>query len=458
MQFMAKDSTGTLYTSLGGSDVTGTQDIFSGPYASTHDYSGASGYDNIWSICQEEIDLYAAWWEACNGPNSTSEDCLNAEVPSNDLLSRIYAWPAHGDYTNGEDYWLAPYYDHPESTPGTYDPSGGDYPLIKGCCASYLVQNDDAGTHTYSGTYPIGIQVHYMFYQYKNWGLLNDVTFVDVIIQNRSGRDYPEFVYGAEISSMIGDTTDDYLGTDSTLGLYYMYNNDNDDNLFGINPPAFGMMAVEPKPTSIVFKDFGAVTNDQVWNQHHGLTANGQPFVDPQNNPSKFVLHSDPNSSGGWSEEQSGPETTARHGIMSFEYGPFPDGAEITQTYAFVYHKSGNRLENVSGLLSDAVEIEQFYDTIANAKCEDGVLHLSENMPSSEILLYPNPAAEIMTLDLGEFVSPTVSFVDITGKIVQTVSGSGTIELNVSSWANGIYLLYLESEQGSIVQRFEVLH
>ena len=79
-------------------------------------------YDRFYTIRKAEIIRYSVWWEACQGSNSDPQACADATVPTNDELTRIYDWPAHGDVTLGQDYWLAPYYDHPESSIGIYDP------------------------------------------------------------------------------------------------------------------------------------------------------------------------------------------------------------------------------------------------------------------------------------------------------------------------------------------------
>ena len=138
LQFMAKDSSGNLYGSLGGEANSGT-DVFSGPYAVTGIYDStyqAKWNNRTWQICQEEIDTYREWWEACEGPNADPLACVTLTAPSNEILTKLFEWPAHGNVQNGEEYFLAPYFDHPASVQGVYDPSGGDYPIIKGCCAN----------------------------------------------------------------------------------------------------------------------------------------------------------------------------------------------------------------------------------------------------------------------------------------------------------------------------------
>ncbi|MBL4862914.1 MAG: hypothetical protein JKY09_07860, partial [Crocinitomicaceae bacterium] len=182
-------STGDTSYVLGGNPSTGT-DVFNGPYSVVYDDpTYQSDWDSsIWMFTQEEIENFKFWWEACNGPNANQPDCSDAVLPSNETLIKLYSWPGNGNVAIGEAYWLAPYWDY--NSDGTYDPSDGDYPLLKGCKSVYLIQNDDAGIKTLSGTSSLGLEIHYMFYQYRTWDYLNDVTFVDVVAINRGSNNY----------------------------------------------------------------------------------------------------------------------------------------------------------------------------------------------------------------------------------------------------------------------------
>ena len=324
--FMGLDNNGTLHASLGGSS-NGT-DVFSGPYSSLDNYD--STYQAYWNghssqLCQEEIDNYAIWWEACEGPNQGPQACANAISPSNATLTQIYNWPAHGNASNGEEFYLAPYYDHPESNPGIYDPIDGDYPLIKGCCATYRIDNDAAGTHTFSGADPLGIETHYQTFQYKNFGLLNDVTFVEVTVHNRGTTTYPEFVYGMYADTDLGEPFDDYIGSDSTRSMYYTYNGDNNDANYGIDPPAFGIVGLESPFTSVVQYN-GTSSLPEIWNMMNGLSFNGQPILDGQGNTTGFEYGSNPNALGGSSELELQNAAGDRRAMLSTEHGAFAPG------------------------------------------------------------------------------------------------------------------------------------
>src|SRR5690606_8354479 len=91
-------------------------DFSPGPIATNYsDQNYIDRYDEaMWSFTQAEIDLYENWWNVCLGPNASSVDCnalTASEIPTTDLLDRINNWPAHGDYNNGESFYLAPFVD-----------------------------------------------------------------------------------------------------------------------------------------------------------------------------------------------------------------------------------------------------------------------------------------------------------------------------------------------------------
>mmetsp|Transcript_15824 Transcript_15824/g.21416 ORF Transcript_15824/g.21416 Transcript_15824/m.21416 type:complete len:523 (+) Transcript_15824:66-1634(+) len=455
--FMGLDANGTLHASLGGSN--NATDVFSGPYSSLNNYD--SSYQAYWSgkswqICQEEIDIYTTWWEACQGPNQDPTACANAVVPSNALLTKIYAWPAHGNTSNGESYWMAPFWDY--DSDGSYFPDNGDYPLIKGCCATWRVDNDDAGPHTSSNTDALGIETHYQTYQYSNFGLLNDVTFVEVTVHNRGSITYPEFAYGMYADTELGGVFDDFIGADSLKSLYYTYNGDNNDTDYGIDPPAFGVVGLENSFTSVV-PYTGLSSPAEIWNLMNGLEPSGQPFLDDQNNPRKFVYADNPNISGGWSESELQNLPGDRRAMLSTTHGVFAPGDVITQTYALVYVRDGGgNLQNVDALYAAADEVHAFYDTIANAQCEGGFLSLQENATLLELTMAPNPASN--TVDISADVEGVINvqLFDMSGKSILSAEGTKQVQLDVSAIEDGAYLVFVTTESGRVTKKLLVNH
>lgn len=62
--------------------------------------------------------------------------------------------------------------------------------------------------------------------------------------------------------------------------------------------------------------------------------------------------------------------------------------------------------------------------------------------------LYPNPVLNELTIDLGELITgeATFSIIDVTGKVIQSISQSGTnvLKMNTSSLNEGIYILNIQ--------------
>lgn len=60
----------------------------------------------------------------------------------------IANWPAHGDVSKGQAYYLAPFVDN--NNDGDYNPLDGDYPKIKGQQAIYYIYNDNKMAREYT--------------------------------------------------------------------------------------------------------------------------------------------------------------------------------------------------------------------------------------------------------------------------------------------------------------------
>lgn len=460
--FAAKDSLGNIRTSLGGHSQQG-HDVYPGPYSYYHNYDStyyANYGEAIWSICQAEIDEYVAWWECDVG--LTTVGCGSISVPSNQILTKINSWPAHGNIANGEDYFQAPFYDRDGD--GSYDPTQGDVPLIKGCCATYMIQNDDTGIHTQSGTDPIGLEIHSMFYHYKTWNYLNDVTFVEVTTKNTGPDHYTDFTYGVRVDAALGNIFDDSFGCDSTTNMMYFYNSDNDDDSFyGIDPPAIGVVALDQPMNNCTTGSTGFSVGE-IWNVMNGLEPLGTPIMHPDGYPTTYTFSDDPNDPTGWSQYATGNLTNDTRGMMTSNHGPIAGvdnygwtmPEEVTQTYAILYARNGDHLQNVQQLFLDAADVKDFHDNDSDIPCEGWWWSLDE-VQSSNFSVYPNPVSDIVNVNNDLGLEMNLAVLNIEGKIVYSEKQVGTnAYIDVSSLNTGIYLLQITSDAGSFVKRLVI--
>lgn len=218
-------------------------------------------YDKFFPTTRQEIVTFNAWYLA-------KQEGLDEELfPNYQIPQSITNWPAHGDISIGEDYYLAPFYDRPDAdgyVNGIYDPENdGDYPWydIRGdlTCGNdrtvtlygdqnfWWVFNDRGSIHTETGGEPIGVEIHAQAFAFATNDEVNDMTFYNYEIINRSTQTLYDTYFGQFVDPDIGGNVDDFVGCDVKRGLGYAYNGDNLDETYngalgyGANPPAVGV-------------------------------------------------------------------------------------------------------------------------------------------------------------------------------------------------------------------------
>lgn len=452
--YIGKDVNGQILASMGGNMSLGS-DVANGPYSQSST-SSLFWQNKSWQICQEEIDIYTTWWEACQGPNQDPQACANGQVPTNASLTRIYDWPAHGDISLGEPYWLAPFFDY--NNDGMYSPNDGDYPIIKGCCATWRIENDETPfAHEISGTDALGIEMQHMTYQYRNYGLLNDVTFVEVIAINRSNQTYYDFSYGIHTDMFVGDATDDYVGSDSLKNLYYVYNSSDTDALLGVDPGVIGIVALQDSLSSVINFDTQNNIND-TWDLMNGNYPGTVDILDAQGNPTSFLYHDNPNIQGGYSQEVQMNASPSTQAFIASKRGVYAPGDTLKQTFAFVYVNAGSRLQSVDAMYQAADELNAFYDTIQNAQCEDGVLSVANISEVIEVQLMPNPASSYVDIVLDIPGNIDASILDMSGKVLEMEEGKGMVTFDISGLSNGTYFVRIESGASIVTKKLIADH
>ena len=147
-----------------------------GPLSDVYDSAYDLNWTRVWKLSKQEIEYHQThWWETGYQPIET-----------------ILTWPGNGDTTNGQMYKIAPFYDN--NNDGVYNPTNGDYPVIKGDQALFFVFNDARDIHTESGGRDFGIEIHGMAYAFDtpDDSALWSTTFLSYEIFNRSDTTYNE--------------------------------------------------------------------------------------------------------------------------------------------------------------------------------------------------------------------------------------------------------------------------
>lgn len=220
-------------------------------------------YDKLFPINRTQIDEYLAWWED------------KAAYPGYQIPNEILDWPAHGDISKKQSYYLAPFFDR--SGDGNYEPEDGDYPyydisnelcrssvqtkegeegivqgglladqVIKGDATLWWVFNDKGNIHTETTGTPIGLEIRAQAFGFSTNDEINNMTFYSYEIINRSTFRLTGTYFSQWVDTDLGFAKDDYVGCDVDRGLGYSYNGlpkDGDGQFwaYGDQPPAIGV-------------------------------------------------------------------------------------------------------------------------------------------------------------------------------------------------------------------------
>ena len=217
-----------------------------------------AAHDKIYYITRSEVDDFNAWWDD------------KASKPNYQIPSSILEWPAHGDESLGQSYYLAPFFDR--NGDGVYDPvNDGDYPyydmsnelchtktptaegngilvdqVIKGDATLWWVFNDKGNIHTETKGQPIGLEIRAQAFAFATNDEINNMTFYSYEIINRSTYRLTNTYFSQWVDTDLGYAYDDYVGCDVMRGLGYCYNGTQVDGngqawAYGDQPPAIGV-------------------------------------------------------------------------------------------------------------------------------------------------------------------------------------------------------------------------
>ena len=208
-------------------------------------------YDKMFNIKKKEVEQFRNWYNADAATRS-------AKYPSYVVPEIIRNWPAHGPA--GYDFYLAPFFDN--NNDGIYNYTDGDYPyydldnslpcktersekksLLRGDQTLWWVFNDKGNTHTETNSNPIGVEIRAQAFAYATNDALNDMTFYNYELINRSANTLYQTHFTIWSDADLGYAYDDYVGSDVSRGLGYVYNgspvdgNGQPEAYGGPNPP-----------------------------------------------------------------------------------------------------------------------------------------------------------------------------------------------------------------------------
>ena len=173
-----------------------------------------SGYDRIFVVSRDDVERY---------------------LQTGEMTEDLRDWPVS---------WGAPVLDG-DGVVGNYDLEGGDQPAIYGDQMAWWVMNDVGNVHEVTGSNPLGIEVQVSAFAVGT-GIraLKQATFYRYEVINRSSSLIDSAYVMLYTDPDLGDAADDWIGSDTTLSMGYVYNESEDDDVYGI-PPAHGYQIIQ---------------------------------------------------------------------------------------------------------------------------------------------------------------------------------------------------------------------
>ena len=441
----AEDPQGNFHISGNRYNVGGNQCSFhSGPIANPS-YYGTITYDNkyqnsVWKVSQDDIDFHQQHYQN------------TGYVTPNSILK----WPGNGDVSMGVAPQLAPYADINQN--GIYEPTLGEYPDIRGDEAVYIIMNDES---YFPDGNQLRIELHAMFYQFNTGNYINNTTFMNVQVFNRSQVNYLHYYQGIYLDFDIGNYADDHVGCSPEKQLLFGYNGDDFDEPdggaygYGNNPPCQGIVSLShPLENAIVFdqgQDGGIYTDTLFWLLMHSQWGDSSQWINPITNlPTNFTFPDNPNDPTGWSEEAFNNIPADRRGMITIYESAFRPGTKICSDYAFIYDRSGSRLQNVQNVWNIAGSLLALYQSSDQFPCQSSSTNalLEQTQEKADLEVFPNPSNGEFTV---RWIGGGEMFIELFNAMGQRVyaqqlENSSSIEIN--HLHQGFYLLKGSNDQG----------
>ncbi len=366
-----------------------------------------------------------------------------------------------------------------------YDLAAGDRPQLFGDQTAWWVMNDAGGDHGTTRSDPIQMEVQVTAYAFNQSGPLGETTFYRYRLVYRGSEPLTNAWTGFYADVDLGNASDDYMATDSTRNMAYVYNGDDLDSGsagYGAGPPALGYRFLETPPDANgqalgmtrAWIPTGSKVNfgiggspESAYDALQGIWRGGVPlrrtargYAPPSDDTSRvvrFVYPSDPLRKTFWSDfapgRDSGPNTPTDR-TLALTTGPFTmqPGQSHDLTLAIIYGRGADHLDSIVKLRANA-------DGIA-AAWADGLSPnpLPPPPPQPPVLtvislrhLSEQPASSLADFELGSGVDQAmrVEVYDAMGRRMSTLFDGEmslderrTLTLDTSRFAPGVYFVH----------------
>lgn len=189
-----------------------------------------------------------------------------------------------------------------------------------------------------------------------------------------------------------------------------------------------------------------------------GKNANGAMVYEPRDENkgnaarSNFYMVTAYNGASGTGDAWSLPTNQDQNILKDWHFTDLPDSYEIARN-ELIYSIQGNRNPYI-----DSVDFACYVDFHNMTYNSDGCeLSLSANFIDNNLSVFPNPSNETVYVQLNGIEITSVNVMDMTGREVGTFNSSTEyVEIDVTKFNAGTYLLNINTEKGNLVKRIIV--
>ena len=400
----------------------------------------------------------------------------------------------------------APYVD--VNLSGNYEPMI-DTPGVKNasqtvfmCLTDGFQESHNPGEGSGGGTFPLYAELHLTAWSYSQPSYA-DMQFVRFDVINKGVSPWTNTFFSLFADVDLGDAIDDYIGCDTARDLAFGYNADNDDQIYGQSPPAFGLLLLKGaynkyitpqkqydmtsfvttiKYTGVCMRETNGEPYPAYLNMK-GFKADSTAWLDPTYNPpkkTKFIFSGDPETNVGWTEPKgviyncnldstgqinyplSGRDVRLIMNTGDESITVMPGDTQRIVLCQLIARGNSN-LNSVTKLKELSDIARNFYNTNFTI----GVKTLSTEIPASYSLEqnYPNPFNSMTKIQFQVQSSKFVKLIvyDLLGKEVRTLvneykdAGSYIVSFDGSELSSGIYFYKMRAGDFVRVRRMVLI-
>jgi len=310
------------------------------PGATLPDPDDCSPYDRIWTVSVLDVERYD-----------------DEGIATNDLA----AWPVDLG---------APVIDG-DGIADNYNLEGGDRPEVLGHQTAFWVMNDVGNEHRKNQTLPIGLEVRVTAFATAE-APLERHTFYRYEVINRNSQPFEAARFGLFADPDLGDAADDYVGSDSTRQMAFVYNGDEDDAVYG-TPPAAGYDFLSGAGVSMNFAGSFGPTSDpvggeDVYNYLRGTWRDGTPMTEggygyqTGGDIVTWAYPGNPVTQSFWSEIDNNNPPGDRSHLLATEAFTLAPGESRTFDLALLFAQGEGYLDSVAELQTTSDAVQARYD------------------------------------------------------------------------------------------------